>query len=202
MLKITLASQNQGKINEFKQLLQALPIELISLDQLPGSTEVEETGLTFIENALLKARHAAKLSGLPALADDSGLVVQALNGAPGIYSARYAGAQASAESNIAKLLQDLRATPEQERQAFFYCILVFLAHPQDPSPLVCEGRWQGEIALTPQGSGGFGYDPIFYIPELGKCAAELTALEKNKLSHRAQALQNLVQSLPYKLKSL
>lgn len=193
-MKIVLASNNQGKIREFQSLLTPFQLEVISQAELNVS-EIEETGKTFIENAILKARHAAKETGLPALADDSGLVVNALHGAPGIYSARYAGKEASSSNNIKKLLHELKDTPDEKRDAFFYCVLVFMQHDQDPTPIVCEGKWQGKILHAPQGEQGFGYDPVFFVPSKNKSAAQLTSEEKNSMSHRGMALQLLMKRL-------
>jgi XTP/dITP diphosphohydrolase len=157
--------------------------------------EAEETGLSFVENAILKARNAAHHSGLPAIADDSGLVVDALNGAPGIYSARYAGAKASDRDNMDKLLADLHTVPDAERSARFHCLLVYMRHAGDPTPLICQGIWEGTILHAPRGDHGFGYDPVFYVPSAGKTAAELEPVLKNRLSHRGQALHQLLRIL-------
>lgn len=192
--KWVLASDNAGKLREFSVLFQALAIEMVP--QASFSIQaITENGLSFVENAIAKARHASQLSGLPALADDSGLIVAALGGKPGIFSARYAGLHANAQANIAKLLQAMSNFPIEKRDAFFYCVLVFMAHPQDPAPIICEGRWQGRILEKPQGSEGFGYDPIFFVPALGKSAAELSLAIKNQVSHRALALQALTERL-------
>jgi len=160
-----------------------------------GVESAEETGLTFIENAILKARHASRITGLPAIADDSGLAVDALGGAPGIYSARYAGAETSDRANLEKLLDALTQVPDGQRKARFHCVLVFLRHADDPTPLVCHGQWEGEIAHRSSGTGGFGYDPVFYVPSEGKTAAELTQEEKRARSHRGQALTQLLDAL-------
>lgn len=156
---------------------------------------IDETACTFIENALLKARHASLLSGLPAVADDSGLLVPALDNAPGIYSARFAGLHASDEDNVKKLLHDLQHMPDEKRSAIFYCVLVFIEHAKDPDPLIAEGRWHGIITKEPKGSHGFGYDPIFYVPSEKKTAAELSLAIKNKISHRGIALQQLAKKI-------
>jgi XTP/dITP diphosphohydrolase len=193
MTKIVLASSNKHKIKELSALLAPLKIELISQAAL-GISDVEETGLSFVENALLKARHASRLANLPALADDSGLVVPALNGAPGIYSARYAGAHASSEENIKKLLDAIKDVPETGRAADFYCSLTLFQYPTDPTPLIAEGRWQGMI-VAPEGQRGFGYDPVFYVPSENKTAAQLTPERKNQLSHRGQAIRSLLAQL-------
>jgi len=197
-MKVVLASNNMGKIKELRALLQHLQIDLIPQAEL-GIPDIEETGLTFVENALIKARHASCLSGLPAIADDSGLEVDALKGAPGIYSARYAGKHADAENNIQKLLSNLHDVPDEKRHAHFYCVLVFMAHDKDATPLICQGKWQGTILHSPQGKDGFGYDPVFYIPSEKQTAAELTLARKNVISHRGLALQSLLTKLPEKI---
>lgn len=191
-LKIVVATGNAGKLAEFSQLLGER-FSLISQRDLQVE-EAEENGLSFVENALIKARNAALQTGLPALADDSGLCVDALGGAPGIYSARYAGAGAKDADNNAKLLRDLADI--RQRKAHFHCALVFVRHPEDPAPIICEGRWLGEVVDTPRGDNGFGYDPHFFIPELNKCAAELPPEQKNRLSHRGLAVSQLVKRLP------
>ena len=191
---ILLASNNAGKVRELAQLLTDSPLQ-ISAQREYGVPEVEETGLSFVENAILKARHAAQHSGLPALADDSGLEVDALHGAPGIYSARYAGVGASDAANIEQLLADLTAVPEPERTARFQCVLVYLRHAADPTPLICQGTWEGRILYEPCGTNGFGYDPIFFVPTHGCSAAELDSETKNQLSHRGQALRRLRERL-------
>lgn len=196
--KIVLASNNKGKIREFNALLENLHLQFLPQGELHVN-EIEETGLTFIENAILKARHAAKVTGLPALADDSGLVVKALNGAPGIYSARYAGTQGDASKNIQKLLADMKAL--DNREAYFYCVLAFLLHEKDPTPLICTGLWKGTILNEAKGTNGFGYDPVFFVQEQGVTAAELPPEVKNQISHRAHALSALQKLLPEKLKS-
>lgn len=192
MEKIILASGNQGKILEIQQFFQQTGqmIELIPQTQL-GIEDVPETGLTFIENALIKARHACQVTGLPALADDSGVVVDALNGAPGIYTARYAGGdKVDMQANIAKLLTAL--TGVEQRQARFHCVIVLLRHVHDPLPLICQGTWEGTILQQPQGEGGFGYDPLFLVPTHNCSAAQLDPGEKNRISHRGQALAQLM----------
>ncbi|WP_445428741.1 RdgB/HAM1 family non-canonical purine NTP pyrophosphatase [Alishewanella sp. HL-SH05] len=191
MNKVVLATSNKGKVAELAAMLAPFSLEVVTQSSL-GVTDAEETGLTFIENAILKARHAAAITGLPAIADDSGLAVAALAGAPGIYSARYAGQGASDQQNCEKLLSALTDVPPAHRQATFHCVLVYLSHAADPTPLVCHGQWQGEIALVARGEGGFGYDPIFYLADLNKTAAELSPDQKKQRSHRAQALQQLV----------
>lgn len=197
-MKIVLASNNAGKIRELNELLGHLHIEFIPQANL-GVEEIEETGLTFVENALLKARHASQVTGLPALADDSGLAVDALNGAPGIYSARYAGKQANATDNINKLLLALKNVPDDQRTASFHCVLAFMKHAEEPTPLICTGKWSGIILRQPQGKGGFGYDPIFYVPSEQKSSAELLPALKNSISHRGIALQSLLDLLPEKI---
>lgn len=181
--KIVLASGNAGKIKELTSLLQPLHIEVIPQSQF-NISDVEETGLTFIENAILKARHASKITGLPALADDSGLAVDALNGAPGIYSARYGG--------LEKLLREMQNVADDQRQASFHCVLALLQTPDDPAPIVCQGHWHGSILRENRGTQGFGYDPVFYVPSEKMTAAELEPEVKNKLSHRGQALRSLL----------
>ncbi len=187
--KIVVATGNRGKLAEFSQLLGER-FELLSQKDLKVD-EAEETGLSFVENALLKARNAAAQTGLPALADDSGLCVNALNGAPGIYSARFAGDGASDTDNNAKLVEKLAG--ENNRHAHFHCALVFVRHAADPAPIICEGRWPGEIIDTARGGNGFGYDPHFYVAALDKTAAELPPEEKNRLSHRGQAVAAFVE---------
>jgi XTP/dITP diphosphohydrolase len=191
-MKIVFASSNPGKIRELQALIT--DIELIPQTELNVS-DVEETGLTFVENAILKARHACEVTGLPAIADDSGLAVNALAGAPGIYSARYAGLKATAEDNIKKLLAALTTISPENRQASFHCVLVYMTHANDPTPLICHGIWHGSILQVPQGNDGFGYDPVFYIANENKSAAELPLDLKNRISHRGQALQLLRKKL-------
>jgi XTP/dITP diphosphohydrolase len=190
MARIVLASGNRGKLAEFSHLLADADFEVITQGEL-GVEDVEETGLTFVENALLKARHAAQVTGLPALADDSGLCVDALGGAPGLYSARYAGGHGDSAANNARLLRELDARPEAERRAFFICVLVLLRHADDPAPLVAEGRWHGSVLHAPRGEGGFGYDPLFLPDGHALSAAELDKALKNRISHRGQALAQL-----------
>lgn len=177
MQKVVLATGNAGKVRELAHLLADFGLDVVAQTEL-GVESAEETGLTFIENAILKARHAAAETGLPAVADDSGLAVDFLGGAPGIYSARYAGVDASDQQNLDKLLVALKDVPQGQRNAQFHCVLVYMRHAEDPTPLVCHGSWPGEIAFAEAGEGGFGYDPIFFVPELGKTAAELTREEK------------------------
>jgi len=194
MKKIVLASNNKGKVHEFNQLLADLDMEVLPQAEF-DVPEIEETGLSFVENAILKARNAARLTGLPAIADDSGIEVDALNGAPGIYSARFAGVGASDEQNLQKLLHELETTPDAERSARFQCLLVYMRHELDPTPLICQGTWEGTILHAPRGDNGFGYDPVFYVASEQCSSAELTADTKNRLSHRGQALQKLVKAL-------
>ncbi len=186
-MKLILATTNPGKLREIQQLLAGEPITLLLQSDF-GIPDADETGLSFIENAILKARHASQATGLPALADDSGLEVDALNGAPGIYSARYAGDHASAADHIAKLLYALKGVPQSSRTARFQCAMAFLRHAHDPSPIIVQAAWEGFILEAPQGQGGHGYDPIFYVPTHHCSAAELLPEEKNRISHRGQAL--------------
>lgn len=193
-MKVVLASGNQGKVRELTQLLSAQNIEIVAQSEFQLASP-EETGLTFIENALIKARYAAQQTGLPAIADDSGISIPALNGAPGIYSARYAGEGASDQDNIDLLLSNMKGFEDNEREAVFNCVLVYLRHEQDPTPIVCHGQWKGLITQTQHGQGGFGYDPIFWVPEKQCTAAELSKAEKNAISHRGNALTLLLQQL-------
>jgi XTP/dITP diphosphohydrolase len=186
---VVLASNNAGKLAEFSSLLSPLGLELRKQSEL-GISEAEEPHVTFVENALAKARHVAQLSGMPALADDSGVCVPALGGSPGVLSARYAGEPKSDARNNQKLIHDL--STHEDKSAYYYCVLVYLRHAQDPQPVIAEGRWDGEIIATPRGENGFGYDPYFWIAALNKTAAELSAEEKNQLSHRGQALRALI----------
>ena len=190
--ELVLASHNAGKLKELQDMLGE-HVRLRSVGEF-SREEPEETGLSFVENAILKARHAARLSGLPALADDSGLAVDALGGAPGIYSARYADGQGDAANN-AKLLQALREVPEAQRSAQFVCALALVRHADDPLPIICEGLWQGRILQAPRGSNGFGYDPLFWVEERQCSSTELDKASKNQLSHRARAMQLLKQRL-------
>ncbi len=192
MQKIVLASNNQGKLKEFGQILAPLNISLHTQSEF-NVPEAEEPFFTFVENALTKARHAARLTGLPALADDSGLCVNALKGAPGVLSARYAGEPKSDARNNQALVANLAA--HQDRSAYYYCVLVYVRSEFDPQPIIADGRWQGEIVATPRGEHGFGYDPHFWIPELEKTVAELSPEQKNRLSHRGQALRCLLEKL-------
>ena len=189
--KLVLASGNLGKIAEFQSLLSHQQIEVHSQSEFNVS-DADETGTTFIENAIIKARHAAKISKLPTIADDSGLVVDALNGQPGVYSARYAGLPSDDLNNTNKLLQALKSVPEGQRSARFHCVMVFLSHANDPTPLISHGIWEGSIAQQPSGKQGFGYDPVFFIADKNRTSAELSAVEKNTLSHRGQAVRQLL----------
>lgn len=191
--KLVLASGNQGKLREFSQLFSDKDIQVIPQNEF-DTIEAEETGLSFVENAILKARNACKFSGLPALADDSGLEVDALKGAPGIYSARYAGPDASDQDNYLKLLEAMQGVPAEQRTARFQCVLVYMRHENDPTPQVFQGSWEGQILTEPSGAEGFGYDPVFLIPNEACSAAELTKERKNTLSHRGQAIQELLRS--------
>lgn len=190
--KLILASNNAGKLKEFNELLSTVGFDVRAQGEY-GVPEAEEPYFTFVENALTKARHASRLTGLPALADDSGVCVNALGGAPGVFSARFAGEPKSDARNNAKLIADLAA--HEDKSAYYYCVLVFVRHADDPQPVIADGRWNGVIVPEARGAGGFGYDPHFYIPELGKCTAELAPEEKNCLSHRGQALRALVEKL-------
>lgn len=194
MSKIVLATGNQGKVKELQSLLSNQGIEVVSQNALQVPS-VEETGTTFIENAIIKARHASKITGLPAIADDSGLEVDALKGAPGIYSARYAGQQGNDLANMEKLLADMQNIPFAKRDARFHCVLVYMRHALDPCPIVCHGVWQGSITQAAYGDGGFGYDPIFWVLEHQCTAAQLAPEVKNAISHRAQALSSLLEQL-------
>ena len=189
-MQVVLASGNRGKVQELQEMLADLAIEIVPQSDFEVP-EIEETGLTFVENAILKARNAAQHTGLPAIADDSGLEVDALQGAPGIYSARFAGETASDADNNAKLLAQLAGTREAERTARFQCLLVFMRHAGDPTPLISQGSWEGRIAFAAKGDNGFGYDPLFYIPQLDCHSAELEKIRKNRLSHRGKALAGL-----------
>jgi XTP/dITP diphosphohydrolase len=194
MQRYVLASGNPGKVREINEILSGLGIEVIPQSEF-NVPEIEETGLTFVENAILKARNAAEHTGLPAIADDSGIEVDALQGAPGIYSARYAGVGASDQENLQKLLAAIRDVPEQQRTARFQCLMVFMQHAGDPTPVICQGTWEGRILEQPSGMNGFGYDPVFWVPEHGCSSAQLTAEQKNSLSHRGKALQQLLIAL-------
>ena len=190
--KIVLASNNQGKLKEFGALLGEIGLDVRPQGEF-NVPEAEEPFATFVENALTKARHASRLTGLPALADDSGVCVNALGGAPGVWSARYAGEPKSDAANNAKLIADLAA--HADKSAYYYCVLVYVRHADDPQPVIADGSWHGEIVADARGEGGFGYDPYFLLPALGKTAAQLSAAEKNARSHRGQALRALVEKL-------
>ncbi|MGO2391249.1 MULTISPECIES: RdgB/HAM1 family non-canonical purine NTP pyrophosphatase [unclassified Halomonas] len=191
---LVLASGNSGKLREFNQLLSPLGFDVRPQADF-GVIDVEETGLTFVENALLKAREASLISGLPALSDDSGLEVDALNGAPGIYSARYGGEPKSDQKNNETLLAALNDCAEGQRSGRYWCVLVYLRHPKDPVPVIVQRSWEGEILAHPRGQEGFGYDPLFWLPDQGMSVAELPSETKNRLSHRGRALQGLVELL-------
>lgn len=192
--ELVVATGNKGKLNEISQLLAPLDIQVRGQKEF-NIAEIEETGLTFVENAILKARNTCAHTGKPALADDSGIEVDALNGVPGIYSARYAGAAANDAANVEKLLNALNGVPESERSARFQCVMVYLRHADDPTPLICQGTWEGRIALQPVGDNGFGYDPVFWVPQHNCTAAQLPPEIKNRLSHRGQALQAFLSAL-------
>lgn len=189
-MRLVLASGNAGKVVELEQLLVGSDVQLVPQTSL-GVTDADETGLTFVENALIKARHAARATGLPALADDSGICVDALGGAPGLYAARYAGTHGDSAANNAKLLRELAGVPTEKRTAYFIAVLVVLRHADDPSPLIAEARWHGRILASAQGEGGFGYDPLFLPDGHDVSAAQLDPALKNRLSHRGQALDIL-----------
>ena len=192
--KIVLATGNKGKVAELASMLEPLNIGVVPQSEF-DVPEVAETGTTFVENAIIKARHAAKITGLPAIADDSGLAVDALGGSPGIYSARFAGELATDQDNIDKLLVELNDVPEQKRSARFLCVLVFMRHADDPTPLICQGEWHGQITLSQEGEGGFGYDPVFQVAGQSYTAAQLSKADKNAVSHRGQALKALTEKL-------
>ena len=194
MKRLVLASGNPGKLRELAAILADLGYDLHAQSEF-GVTEVAETGTTFVENAIIKARHAAEYTELPALADDSGIEVDALDGAPGVYSARFAGTQGDDAANNRLLIEKLRGVPAPQRGARYRAVIVLMRHAADPSPLICEGSWDGMIQLEPAGDNGFGYDPYFFVPELGCTSAQLDAAEKNRLSHRARALGELKRKL-------
>lgn len=194
MSKLVLATGNQGKVKEMADLLADFGFDVVAQSDYNISS-VAETGTTFIENAIIKARHAAKETGLPAIADDSGLEVDFLKGAPGIYSARFAGEGASDADNIDKLLAEMKDVPEDQRAARFHCVLVMMRHENDPTPLVCHGSWEGSILTERHGENGFGYDPVFWVPEDQCASAELAPARKKQLSHRGKALQQLFSAL-------
>lgn len=190
--KIVLATGNAGKVREMNQILAGLRCEVVAQSAF-NVPEAAETGLTFVENAIVKARNAAAHTGLPAIADDSGLEVDALLGAPGIYSSRFAGPEAADSDNVNKLLADMKNVADNKRTARFQCVIVYLKHANDPTPLICQGTWEGTILHAPRGDNGFGYDPVFYVPTHDCASAQLSAEVKNQLSHRGQALQQLLQ---------
>jgi XTP/dITP diphosphohydrolase len=194
MSKIVLASSNKGKLKEINQLLSGGDLDVVSQSEF-NITDADETGLTFVENAIIKARHAAAHAKLPAIADDSGLEVDALDGAPGIYSARFGGENTNDQKNLEKLLQELKDIPEEKRTARFQCLMVYMRHEADPVPIICQGTWEGRILFESKGINGFGYDPVFYVPTHDCSSAELEPDLKNSLSHRGQALEKLVVAL-------
>ncbi|ERM59817.1 MULTISPECIES: XTP/dITP diphosphatase [Vibrio] len=194
MSKIVLATGNQGKVREMADILSEFGFDVVAQSEFNVS-EVAETGTTFIENAIIKARHAAKETGLPAIADDSGLEVDYLNGAPGIYSARYSGEGATDKQNIEKLLDAMQGVDVEKRTARFHCVLVLIRHENDPTPLVCHGKWEGRILTEEHGENGFGYDPVFFVPEDNCASAELESSRKKQLSHRGKALASLFKTL-------
>jgi XTP/dITP diphosphohydrolase len=185
--RLVIASGNPGKLAEFREMLDDPALEWVAQNAL-GIADPDETGTTFIENAIIKARNAARISGLPALADDSGLIVDALGGAPGLHSAHYGGVHGDAQRNIARLLGELEGFPAERRTARFHSVIVLLRGAHDPAPLIAEGSWEGRILEAPRGTGGFGYDPVFFSPEHGCSAAELEAAVKNRVSHRGRAM--------------
>ncbi|AGH80253.1 RdgB/HAM1 family non-canonical purine NTP pyrophosphatase [Psychromonas sp. CNPT3] len=193
-----LATGNQGKVKEMSKLLNSFSIEVLAQSHFNVS-EVAETGTTFVENAIIKARHAAKITGLPAIADDSGLEVDFLKGKPGIYSARFAGEDASDKDNVELLLKSLKGVDEQQRQARFQCVLVYMRHCDDPTPIICQGTWEGSITLEAHGDNGFGYDPIFWVGSDSCASAQLSPQRKGELSHRGQALKQLIEKLKVQL---
>ncbi len=193
-MKVTLASSNKGKLAEFQQLLSGLNFDVVPQSEFQVPDAIEN-GLCFVENAIIKARHASKLTGLPAIADDSGLEVDFLHGAPGIYSSRFSGENATDEKNNQRLLSLLQEAEENERTARFQCLLVYMRHPEDPTPIICQGTWEGLITLNPEGDNGFGYDPLFFIPEFNCTSAQLEKTQKNKISHRGKAMAQLLQRL-------
>ncbi len=194
MRDVILASNNAGKVTEFQQLLAGVGFNIVPQNKF-NLASVEETGLSFVENAILKARHAAAATGLAALADDSGIEVDALNGAPGIYSARFAGVNATDADNNAHLLNQLAGVPDHLRTARYQCVLVYMRHGNDPMPLICSASWEGQILTAPQGEGGFGYDPLFWLPEFNCTSAQLPKAQKNAISHRGKAMAALLAAL-------
>ncbi|WP_340678437.1 XTP/dITP diphosphatase [Paraglaciecola sp.] len=196
--KIVLATGNKGKVKELSAMLSGLKIQVLPQSEFQVS-DVAETGTTFVENAIIKARHAARMTGLPAMADDSGLAVDALGGAPGVFSARYAGEDATDADNVQKLLAALNGVEPALRQARFLCVLVYMAHADDPTPIICQGEWQGSITTETMGTNGFGYDPIFWVAEQHCSSAQLSPEQKNQLSHRGKALALMVKALEARL---
>jgi XTP/dITP diphosphohydrolase len=196
MKKIVLASGNKGKLREFAQLFAPLNIEVVPQSDF-DVPEAEETGLTFVENAIIKARNAAHHTGLPAISDDSGIEVDALMGKPGIYSSRFSGLNASDEENLHFLLSSLKNVPDKKRTARYQCVLVFMQHELDPTPLICQASWEGKILETPVGNGGFGYDPIFWVDDLQCSAAQLSAEQKHAISHRGKAISLFAEQFPF-----
>ena len=192
--RIVLATGNRGKVEEMQSILAPFGLQVVPQSEF-GVPEADETGLTFVENAIIKARNAAAHTGLPAIADDSGLEVDFLKGVPGIYSSRFAGITAHSSDNVAKLLADMKEVPDSERTARLQCLMVFIRHDRDPTPIICQGTWEGAILHAAQGDGGFGYDPVFYVPTHNCASAELSAELKNQLSHRGQALRKLAEVL-------
>jgi XTP/dITP diphosphohydrolase len=199
MNKIVLASGNKGKLREFAELFAPLDIEVVPQSEF-NVLEAEETGLTFVENAIIKARNACEHTGLPAIADDSGIEVDYLLGAPGIYSSRFAGDNASDQDNLNALLSALTGVPDRERNARYQCLLVLMRHSKDPTPLICQADWQGRILHAPMGDRGFGYDPIFWVPELLCSAAELSSEQKHVISHRGKAIQKFIEEIQHEIK--
>ncbi len=199
MQKIVLASSNQGKLKELRDIFQTTQVQLVPQSEF-GVTDADETGLSFVENAIIKARNASMATGLPSLSDDSGIEVDALNGAPGIYSARYAGVsgEKADTANNEKLLQALANVPDHKRTARFQCVIVYMRHGEDPTPLICQGTWEGHILRSAEGVNGFGYDPLFYVPTHDCASAQLDKVVKNSLSHRGQALRQLMQCWQYR----
>jgi len=196
MNKIVLASGNKGKLREFAELFAPLDIEVVPQSDF-DVPEAEETGLSFVENAIIKARNACEHTGLPAIADDSGIEVDYLLGAPGIYSARFAGENAHDNDNLNALLTALTGVPDRERAARYQCLLVMMRHSKDPTPLICQADWQGRILQAPMGDGGFGYDPIFWVPELQCSAAQLTSEQKHAISHRGKAIRKFIEEIQH-----
>lgn len=194
MEKVVLATGNKKKVEELNALLADLNYAVVPQSEF-NVESVPETGTTFVENAIIKARHAARITGLPAIADDSGIEVDALLGRPGVYSARYAGEDASDQDNLEKLLEEMNGVPPVLRTARYWCVLVYMRHADDPTPIICQASWEGSLATEPSGDNGFGYDPIFNVPDLDCTAAELEPATKNRLSHRGKALAQLAKAL-------